>query len=114
MRSGIILATLLALACTPAPSLAKSSSSAAKTSTHAASNATQCKDAKGKFTKCPSKATEKGAMAATSAAKPTAASVFGGGAPAGATAKCKDGSYSMSKGHSGACSHHGGVANWLK
>jgi hypothetical protein len=36
------------------------------------------------------------------------------GAPAGATARCKDGSYSMSKGHSGACSHHGGVDSWLK
>jgi hypothetical protein len=38
----------------------------------------------------------------------------GMGAPAGSTAKCKDGSYSASKTHSGACSHHGGVANWLK
>jgi hypothetical protein len=36
------------------------------------------------------------------------------GAPSGATAKCKDGSFSMSKQHSGACSHHGGVASWLK
>jgi len=35
-------------------------------------------------------------------------------APQGtATAKCKDGSYSYSKQHSGACSHHGGVAQWL-
>lgn len=33
--------------------------------------------------------------------------------PAGATAKCKDGSYSHSKGHSGACSHHGGVDSFL-
>jgi hypothetical protein len=36
------------------------------------------------------------------------------GAPAGATAKCKDSSYSMAKGHSGACSRHGGVAAWLQ
>jgi hypothetical protein len=36
------------------------------------------------------------------------------GAPAGATAKCKDNSYSMAKGHSGACSRHGGVAAWLQ
>ena len=35
-------------------------------------------------------------------------------APQGeATARCKDGSYSYSKHHSGACSHHGGVAQWL-
>jgi Protein of unknown function (DUF3761) len=30
-----------------------------------------------------------------------------------ATAKCKDGTYSYSKRHSGACSHHGGVAEWM-
>lgn len=34
-------------------------------------------------------------------------------APAGATAKCVDGSYSFSQHHSGTCSHHGGVASWL-
>ena len=32
---------------------------------------------------------------------------------AGATAMCKDGTYSHAKQHSGACSRHGGVANWL-
>ena len=36
-----------------------------------------------------------------------------GPAPEGATGVCKDGSYTKSKGHSGACSHHGGVAKWL-
>ena len=34
-------------------------------------------------------------------------------APPGATAKCRDGSYSYSQHHSGTCSHHGGVAVWL-
>ncbi len=34
--------------------------------------------------------------------------------PAGATAQCKDGSWSQSKTHSGSCSHHGGVARFLK
>lgn len=34
-------------------------------------------------------------------------------APAGATAQCVDGSYSFSQSHSGTCSHHRGVANWL-
>lgn len=29
------------------------------------------------------------------------------------TAKCKDGTMSHSKHHSGTCSHHGGVAQWL-
>jgi uncharacterized protein DUF3761 len=36
------------------------------------------------------------------------------GAPAGATALCKDGTYSTSKVHTGACSHHGGVNEWLQ
>jgi Protein of unknown function (DUF3761) len=34
-------------------------------------------------------------------------------APAGATAQCGDGTYSFSQHHSGTCSHHGGVAQWL-
>ncbi len=34
--------------------------------------------------------------------------------PAGASAKCRDGSYSFSKHHSGTCSHHGGVGSWLQ
>jgi hypothetical protein len=34
-------------------------------------------------------------------------------APAGATAKCNDGTWSFSQHHSGTCSHHGGVAEWL-
>jgi hypothetical protein len=33
--------------------------------------------------------------------------------PTGATAQCKDGTYSHAAHHSGACSHHGGVAKWL-
>jgi Protein of unknown function (DUF3761) len=49
------------------------------------------------------------------------ASVYGAGAvavrasspPPGATALCKDGTYSFSKHRSGACSYHGGVAKWL-
>jgi hypothetical protein len=34
-------------------------------------------------------------------------------APKGATAKCGDGSYSLSQDHQAACSNHGGVAAWL-
>ncbi|HYS39331.1 MAG TPA: DUF3761 domain-containing protein [Pseudonocardiaceae bacterium] len=34
-------------------------------------------------------------------------------APAGATARCQDGTYSFSQHRSGTCSHHGGVAQWL-
>ena len=34
-------------------------------------------------------------------------------APAGATARCVDGTYSFSQNRRGTCSHHGGVAKWL-
>jgi Protein of unknown function (DUF3761) len=44
-------------------------------------------------------------------ALPAAAS--GDGAPPGATARCRDGTYSFSQHHQGTCSHHGGVAAWL-
>ena len=61
-----------------------------------ADNPNQCKDPKTKkFIKCPPKA-------------PALAP-----APKGATGLCKDGTYTMSKTHSGACSHHGGVSKWL-
>jgi hypothetical protein len=33
--------------------------------------------------------------------------------PTGAIARCKDGTYSHAKSHSGACSHHGGVGQWM-
>lgn len=33
--------------------------------------------------------------------------------PQGATAQCRDGSYSFSQSRRGTCSHHGGVARWL-
>jgi len=32
--------------------------------------------------------------------------------PSGATARCKDGTYSFSHSRRGTCSHHGGVATW--
>ena len=35
-----------------------------------------------------------------------------GGKPAGATAKCRDGTWSFSHTHRGTCSRHGGVAHW--
>lgn len=34
--------------------------------------------------------------------------------PAGATAECRDGTYSFSRNRRGTCSHHGGVKRWLK
>lgn len=38
---------------------------------------------------------------------------IGGKVPAGACAKCRDGSYSFSKSRRGTCSGHGGVSAWL-
>ena len=37
----------------------------------------------------------------------------GSAVPQGATAQCRDGSYSFSQHRRGTCSHHGGVAKWL-
>jgi hypothetical protein len=53
--------------------------------------------------------------AAASKAAPAAksAATTGNTDPTGATAKCKDGTYSKSKQHKGSCSHHGGVAEFL-
>jgi hypothetical protein len=36
-----------------------------------------------------------------------------GSPPAGASAQCRDGTYSFSLHHQGTCSHHGGVDHWL-
>lgn len=36
-----------------------------------------------------------------------------GKVPLGATARCRDGSYSFSQHHRGTCSRHGGVSAWL-
>jgi hypothetical protein len=36
-----------------------------------------------------------------------------GKAPEGASARCRDGTYSFSRHRSGTCSRHGGVADWL-
>ena len=33
--------------------------------------------------------------------------------PAGATARCRDETWSFSENNRGTCSHHGGVASWL-
>lgn len=39
--------------------------------------------------------------------------VFSETKPVGATARCRDGSYSFSQHRRGTCSHHGGVAEWF-
>ena len=92
---------------------AKSDATAAPASTESASPAA---------TPAPSTAASKPAPAATAAPKatapagtaaPKATASAGNTDPTGATAKCKDGTYSKSKHHEGSCSHHGGVAEFL-
>jgi Protein of unknown function (DUF3761) len=51
---------------------------------------------------------------AATASKTAPTATAGNTDPTGATAKCKDGTYSKSQHHSGTCSSHGGVAEWLK
>jgi hypothetical protein len=41
------------------------------------------------------------------------AHTINGQAPPGATAHCRDGSYSFSAHRQGTCSHHGGVSVWV-
>ncbi len=53
-------------------------------------------------------------VAEAPAASRSASTAAAGSGPEGATAKCKDGAYSHSTSHKGACSHHGGVDQWLK
>ena len=70
--------------------------------------------------KADTKADTKMAKADTKAAKKTAAPTATATKTAsntdatGATAKCKDGTYSHAASRRGACSKHGGVAEWLK
>ncbi len=54
------------------------------------------------------------APAAAPAAKAAPAATASSSNAQGATAKCKDGSFSHSASHKGACSRHGGVGEWLK
>ena len=44
---------------------------------------------------------------------PSPTRTLDGRPPAGATARCRDGTYSFSRSRRGTCSHHGGVADWL-
>jgi hypothetical protein len=139
MRLRLIFAVACTLALGATPSLAKNAACKddkgkfvkcpAAAAPAAKPAAQKCKDAKGKFIKCAATPVAPTTAApAAPAAKPAApvapqgamkpataapAAPAAGSTPAGATGKCKDGTYTHSKTHSGACSHHGGVANWI-
>lgn len=49
----------------------------------------------------------------SSASKSTSKSTPANSDPNGASARCKDNTYSHAKTHRGACARHGGVAEWL-
>ena len=66
---------------------------------------------KGRHVTTAANATKKGVGALTGAFKTTTKP---NDAPSAATGKCKDGTYTEAKDHSGACSKHGGVDAWYE
>jgi hypothetical protein len=92
-------------ACSGHGGVNKSAAKAAKTEAKADTKAAKAES------KADTKAAKTENKADAKAAKTTTASNTG---PNGATAKCKDGTYSHAATHRGACSRHGGVAEWLK
>jgi hypothetical protein len=105
----------------PKPAPAPTRAPAAQ-ATAANNNAARCRDAQGHFAKCgtvAAPAPQPRATAApqprmTTAARPSTATGQNThpGGPNGATAKCRDNTYSSSAHRSGTCSRHGGVAQW--
>jgi len=67
-----------------------------------------------KETRTAEKAASKSAKSETKEASKVANATAANTDPTNATAKCKDGTYSHAATHRGACSRHGGVAEWLK
>ena len=67
-----------------------------------------------KDTRAAEKAAAKPVKAETKEASKVANATAANTDPTNATAKCKDGTYSHAATHRGACSRHGGVAEWLK
>ena len=108
----------------------KSSTKAAKAETKAAAKAetkaaakadkaetkaeTKADQQQAKETKAVEKAARKSASSDVRQTSKVANATAANTDPTNATAKCKDGTYSHAATHRGACSRHGGVAEWLK
>lgn len=98
-----------------AKSDAKATSKAAKADVKAdVKSDTKAAKADTKVAKSEAKATTKAAKSATAPVATASKTTASNTDPTGATAKCKDGTYSHAQTHRGACSRHGGVAEWLK
>jgi len=94
---------------------AKVKSKAAKADVKADVKAdTKAPKADAKVAKSEAKATTTVAKSATAPVRTASKTTASNTDPTGATAKCKDGTYSHAQTHRGACSRHGGVAEWLK
>jgi hypothetical protein len=85
----------------------------AKTANAAAPAATPASPAAGAPASTAASAAPAASAAKSSTATKSAPTATSNTDPTGATAKCKDGTYSKSTHRSGTCSSHGGVAEWL-
>ncbi|HTB27320.1 MAG TPA: DUF3761 domain-containing protein [Steroidobacteraceae bacterium] len=94
-----------------------SSSGAAAASTPSSSPAASAPPASGSAMKAAAGSSGSSSSGSSTASTPSSSSsnstTTGNTDPTGATAKCKDGTYSKSKHHSGTCSKHGGVDQWM-
>ena len=88
----------------------KSESKSAAKAAKSAPKSTKAAESDVKESKKAAKSSSLPAATAAPAARTTAVNTD----PTNATAKCKDGTYSHAATHRGACSRHGGVAEWLK
>lgn len=90
-------------------------------------DARACRDTNGRFIHCPVPAAPPASLPSSAPSSPADTPGYYRAAsghevhrpehadsrPAGATAQCRDGSWSFSESHRGTCSHHGGVGSWM-